>query len=188
MLLLPDEIWITILYEWMDKTTTLCAFDMALCNQVLRERYLRWFQPAPAVAQLSNIPFEIVQSKRNMSQNTLELFFTWCKKRKIYQKSLLLGLFSVKNQEKKKGKKRQQNQQQSPELLFDWKNKLGTLQHLETLGVFDSHNVVSNETTNFMNLLNLFPNLQKLLVMYEGLPETLGWVNLHHSYYPLITL
>ena len=93
LFVLPDELWISILHEWIDKPVLLCAFDMALCNRSLREQYLIWLHVATrgTFHIFSHIHFEttLEHGKHGMShQGVPDTFFDWCKKRQINPKSL----------------------------------------------------------------------------------------------------
>jgi len=94
LFVLSDELWISILHEWVDKPIHLCAFDMALCNRLLRERYLIWLQDETRRGTFnifSHIHFQttLEHDKHGMShQGVPDTFFDWCKKRQINPKSL----------------------------------------------------------------------------------------------------
>ena len=81
LFVLPDELWISILHEWIDKPILLCAFDLALCNRLLREQYLLWLRERGTFNIFSHIHFEITvgHDKFGMSQQGVyDTFFDWC--------------------------------------------------------------------------------------------------------------
>ena len=93
LLLLPDEIWITILDEWIgnEHILTFCSLDIALCNQLLRERYLHLLQNYSSFL-FNKMHFQKIQSDTNSHLCVSKLFFEWCWKRKIFPTSLALCL------------------------------------------------------------------------------------------------
>jgi len=81
---------VSILHEWIDKPTLLCDFDVALCNRLLRERYLIWLQTRGTFNIFSQIHFETLQhSKHDIAHRDVHAaLFDWCERRQIIPKSL----------------------------------------------------------------------------------------------------
>lgn len=78
-LILPEEIWICILHEWIGELRTLSAFDIALCNRSLRPQYLSWLI---VLKRLLNIHFDILHNC-GKCEKLLKCCFYWCTKRAI---------------------------------------------------------------------------------------------------------
>ena len=83
---LPDELWISILHEWINKPIFLCAFDIALCNRLLREIYLIWLHDKTTNGAFNifshHIHFETTHQHGNYGmshQGVPATFFDWCK-------------------------------------------------------------------------------------------------------------
>jgi len=87
--------WRTILHEWIERPILLCAFDMALYNRLLRERYLIWLYDGTKRGRAFNI-FSLIHFETTLEhdvhsmshQGVPDIFFDWCKRRRINPKSL----------------------------------------------------------------------------------------------------
>jgi hypothetical protein len=78
--LLLDEIWISILSEWIGNQEILLALDNSLVNRVIRERYSScWLKNLKTVSL--NISF-------NVSKHRCSKFVTWCERRKIFPRDI----------------------------------------------------------------------------------------------------
>jgi len=75
LFLLPDELWISILDEWIGKPITLCAFDISFCNRLLRQRYFSSWLRAVTFGIFSQIHFEpIFASERFQTKCSCGVF------------------------------------------------------------------------------------------------------------------
>ena len=62
--ILPDELWISILNEWIGKPITLCGFDIAISNRYLRQRYLGFYSAHARKIMFNHTHFAICDQKR----------------------------------------------------------------------------------------------------------------------------
>jgi len=107
LFVLPDELWISILHEWIDKPIILCAFDIAFCNRLLRERYLMWLhvETRGTFNVFSHIHFKttLEHETHGMShQGVPDTFFDWCVRKQINPKSLSYYFVEHSNESDKK--------------------------------------------------------------------------------------
>ena len=155
LFVLPDELWISILHEWISKPITLCAFDVALCNRLLRERYLIWLyeKTRGTFNVFSHIHFEttLEHSKHGMlHQDVPDSFFDWCKRRQINPKSLSY-YFEQTNEQGK----------------WEWKiskEAFKVMKQVEQLNVYYRLDCDMTNTDFLSNILNDCPQLKKLIV------------------------
>jgi len=128
---------------------------MALCNRLLRERYLLWLHDETKTRGtfniFSHIHFETTlgHDKLGMShQGVPDAFFDWCGRRQITPKSLSY-YFEPKNE---RGK-------------WEWKiskKASKVMKQVEQLKAYYRLNRVRTNTDLFSSILNNCPNLKKL--------------------------
>ena len=132
-LVLLDEIWLTILNEWVDRGISLCALDAALCNKCLRNSYLQWLRLAPSTFMLRNMKFELMRSAKKMP--VADSFLYWCKKRNVYPK-LLSMYFNYFTDDSRTVK---QSKNENLPVLSDSLDVMDVVKHLEILENYCCH-------------------------------------------------
>jgi len=68
---------ISILHEWIDKPILLCTFDMAICNRLLRDRYLIWLHDKITRGTLKTLSLTSTL-KQFLYMTNLVCHITWC--------------------------------------------------------------------------------------------------------------
>jgi len=86
---IPEELWVSILSEWIGKDKALGAFDAALCNKLLRDRYLWWLQQSSLI--YAKLLFDTTRCPMNFSRCVPGGFLYWCDRRKIRPKLMSMA-------------------------------------------------------------------------------------------------
>lgn len=172
---LPDSLWLSILLEWIGKSTTLCVFEAALCNQLLRQRYLNWLHEFGDVIA-NNIHFESFYKDANRDRSVPDIAFDWLEKRGIYPKSI--SIFFEPNHWTSN---LEWNKKTSKQLSMARKN-------VELLTIYSNPRSIISISSD---LLNNYPKLKHLNVATQYLDLTVPSVldfNYEHGPYSLISL
>jgi len=147
-ILLPDELWISIIDEWISTPITVGALDIAFCNELFRKRYLTWLQRFPPSILLSSqkIYFKVVNN--DPKQLISIIFLDWFRKRNIYPTSLVYTTMSM-------NKISVNGECYCTELAND------ILKNIQTFEVYHFDN---NVNAIILNVLNDAPNFKSLKV------------------------
>jgi len=165
--ILPDEILLSILHEWMGpRSIIISSFDVAFCNRYLRRRYLTcWLRSVAPSKMFSNIHFEDIGKNQEQSNDTFILFSIWCKSRNIYPAFLSLSITQTDTLATKSETK-----------------QLDLMKHVEQIRV-----ICSDISTVFSNTLNDCRKLKKLTIITRHSTHRIIF-RCNNGPYPLVTL
>ena len=172
LFLLPDELWISILSEWIDKPITLCSFDISFCNGLLRQRYFSSWLDAVTFGIFSQIHFEpIFASERFQTKCSCGVF------RLVWEEEYFpyLTFLVMRNDEDDSG----------------WKctipsKALNAMSFMETLNTSckATYNKFTNTGSCFLNVLNDFCFVQSwsiCLLLFASLPSIADMALIHYK-------
>jgi len=174
---LPNEIWMTMLNEWFGQAITLCAFDIALCNRLLREKYYVWLRSTSIM--FAKLYFKI------KTEGERGLFLNWCLKRKIHPKAISMHMCAASNGAK--------GQQQKFQMLLGDLNDL-ELEALREIEVLEGYQRSGPNLFRISDFLDYFPKLTSLQMECTGNTNTYSitanssMFHFQNSIYPLIHL
>lgn len=152
---LPDELWISILHDWISNSiVVLTALDIAFCNQLLRPAYLRW------VTFLSKkITFAKGYKRSSDGKCISDMFLRWCEKRQLRPTYLSYSYFIDHN-------KQQQIPEEAPAVDYiemAQKELLIGIEYFQLFYYFP-HLPTYKSVSVISNVLNDFPKLKQLEV------------------------
>jgi len=173
LFMLPDDLWISVLYEWIGQPISICALDIAFCNYLLRLQYLAWLcQSYYTFGMFSSVDFKTFHEHSRKS--IADGFFDWCEKRNIYPASLTYShRISYAEEARWAGKLS--------------KKALTTMKHVERFYYYFKFNI--NPVSPSLNVLNECSQLKHLVVNMDTC-YTSGFIAFHceKGPFPLLSL